>query len=139
MLKLTRKILIKLDNNLCCDKTNKYRSKINSVWWEIRYFKKIIKTSNEMSSQFDVKLAVKRVAYFQTVCPDFIVVLYISYYFLAIKTICLISFLFLLHTLFFCTLSSILLGMTDTFIPFYSFLEFCDKLNLEIFWCTFSS
>ncbi len=32
--------------------------------------------SNEMSNQFDVKLAVKRVAYFQTVCPDFIIVLY---------------------------------------------------------------
>ncbi len=32
--------------------------------------------SNEMSSHFDVKLAVKRVAYFQTVCPDFIIVLY---------------------------------------------------------------
>jgi hypothetical protein len=31
--------------------------------------------SNEMSGQFDVKLAVKRVAYFQTVCPDFIIVL----------------------------------------------------------------
>jgi hypothetical protein len=29
-----------------------------------------------MSSQFDIKLAVKRVAYFQTVCPDFIIVLY---------------------------------------------------------------
>ncbi len=32
--------------------------------------------SKEMSSNFDVKLAVKRVAYFQTVCPDFIIVLY---------------------------------------------------------------
>jgi hypothetical protein len=32
--------------------------------------------SKEMSSHFDVKLAVKRVAYFQTVCPDFIIVLY---------------------------------------------------------------
>ncbi len=29
-----------------------------------------------MSSQFDVKLAVKRVAYFQTICPDFIIELY---------------------------------------------------------------
>ncbi len=31
-----------------------------------------------MSSNFDVKLAVKRVAYFQTVCPDFIIVLYFN-------------------------------------------------------------
>jgi hypothetical protein len=36
--------------------------------------------SNEMSSWFDVKLAVKRVAYFQTVCPDFIIVLYFLYF-----------------------------------------------------------
>jgi hypothetical protein len=42
---------------------------------EISRFKEFIKTSNEMSSHFDVKLAVKRVAYFQTVCPDFIIVL----------------------------------------------------------------
>jgi hypothetical protein len=37
--------------------------------------KNFIKMSNEMSSRFDVKLAVKRVDYFQSVCPDFIIVL----------------------------------------------------------------
>jgi hypothetical protein len=45
--------------------------------------------SEEMSSNFDVKLPVKRVAYFQTVCPDFIIVLYLKYKFnlkFAIKT-----------------------------------------------------
>ncbi len=78
MLKLVKKTSIKFDNNFCCEKVNKYGSKINNLWWKIRDSKKIIKMSNEMSSWFDVKLAVKRVAYFQTVCPDFILVLYIK-------------------------------------------------------------
>ncbi len=37
-------------------------------------------------ADFDVKLAVKRVAYFQTVCPDFIIVLYIATFFHGYKS-----------------------------------------------------
>ncbi len=75
MLKFSYKIIIKFYINFYCDKINKYGSKLNNLWWNIRDLKKSIKMSNEMSSHFNVKLAVKRVAYFQTVCPDFIIVL----------------------------------------------------------------
>jgi hypothetical protein len=40
--------------------------------------RKSSKCQTECHADFDVKLAVKRVAYFQTVCPDFIIVLYIK-------------------------------------------------------------
>jgi hypothetical protein len=38
-------------------------------------FKEIYQNVKINVKPFDVKLAVKRVAYFQTVCPDFIIVL----------------------------------------------------------------
>ncbi len=37
--------------------------------------RKSSKCQTKFQADFDVKLAVKRVAYFQTVCPDFIIVL----------------------------------------------------------------
>jgi hypothetical protein len=37
--------------------------------------RKSSKCQTKCQVDFDVKLAVKRVAYFQTVCPDFIIVL----------------------------------------------------------------
>jgi hypothetical protein len=39
-------------------------------------FRKSSKCQMKCQAEFDVKLALKRVAYFQTVCPDFIIVLY---------------------------------------------------------------
>ncbi len=53
----------RLDKKFCSDKIERVCDK------------NFIKTSNEMSSWFDVKLVLKIVAYFKTVCPDFIIVL----------------------------------------------------------------
>jgi hypothetical protein len=59
MMKFSKRTTIKFNINFCCDKTNERRSKTNNFF--------------AISSHFDVKSAVKRVAYFQTVCPDFII------------------------------------------------------------------